>query len=309
MFSNRFRIFCAVSAVFLAISACALPRAVPVTPTPGESSVLVLAATQTALAAQQASPSPQPPELPTNTNTPVPSETALPTATATVTATVTETPLPVGVLPSETPTMTPEAILAEVMKETNCRIGPGGAYDLVTTFQIGAKVEVAARDLGGGYIVVKNPEKPEEQCYILANNVKLTGDTSLLPQYTPLPSPTSSPSFKATFKKFDTCKGEPFAVFVVENTGSVPFRSGYIKVTDLRVNKSVEQAVNAFDQYTGCIIAKNIAPLGAGMSGFIQSPVFKLWNPHGNKLRATIMACSEKNLKGTCVSQNLEIKP
>jgi hypothetical protein len=300
MFSNRFRVFSAVSAVFLATLACASPTTVPTTPTPGNSSALALAATQTALAAQPvASPSPQP-ELPTNT--PAPSGTALPAETAT------ETPLPVGVLPSETPTMTPETVLAEVMKVTNCRIGPGGAYDLVTTFQTGVKVEVVARDLGGGYIVVQNPEKPEEQCYILSNNVKLTGDTSILPQYTPLASPTSSPNFTATFKKFDTCKGDVLAQFVVQNTGGMPFRSAYIKVTNLKTGKFAEQVVNAFDLTVGCIIAKNIAPLNPGGSGYLSSAIFKN-DPRGNKLRAVIQACTEKGLKGFCVTTSIEIKP
>ena len=300
MFSNRFRIFCAVSVILLAMLACIFPTTVKPTPklTSEGLSVIELAATQTALAAQ-ISPSPQP-ELPTNT--PIPSETALPVATAT------ETPLPVGVFPTDTLTPTLEPVFAEVMKETNCRIGPGGAYDLVTTFQTGARLEVAARDLGGGYIVVKNPEKPEEQCYILANNVKIEGDTSLLPQYTPLASPTAAPNFTATFKKFDTCKGDVLAQFIIQNTGSVPFLSAYIKVTNLKTGQSAEQAVNAFDQTVGCVIAKNIAPLDPGATGYLSTPVFKN-DPRGNKMRAVIQVCTEKALKGTCVTTTIEMKP
>lgn len=289
----RFRIFCAVSAILLAMLACTSPMApknIPAIPT------------TPATLALQASPSPQA-ALSTDTPAPTPkepgqAETALPVETAT------ETPLPVGVLPSETPTATLEAIYAEVMKETNCRIGPSGGYDLVTTFQTGAKVEVTARDLGGGFVVVRNPEKPEEECYVLVNNVKITGDTSILPQYTPLASPTASPNFKATFKKYDDCKGDVFALFDVVNTGSVPFRSAYIKVTNLKTGESAEQVVNAFDLKVACMIAKNVAPLEAGGSGWLASDLF-LHNPSGNKMRAVIQACTEKNLKGTCITTTI----
>lgn len=296
MIPIRFRIFCALSAILLAMAACALPTtSKQVTPTPKGLSAADQAATQAA----QVSPTPQP-ELPTDT--PGPSETALPTETPT------ETPLPVGVLPSETPTLTLVPVFADVMKDTNCRTGPSGAYDLVTVFPTGAKVEVVARDLGGGFIVVKNPEKPGDECYILANNVKLAGDTSNLPQYTPLPSPTSAPNFVATFKKFDDCKGDVFALFDVVNTGSVPFRSAYIKVTNLRTGESTEQVVNAFDLWVGCIIAKNVAPLDVGGSGWLASKTF-LHDPRGNKMRAIIQACTEKALKGICITTTIQINP
>jgi hypothetical protein len=80
-------------------------------------------------------------------------------------------------------------------------------------------------------------------------------------------------------------------------------------VQDLKVNKTEEHVLNAFDQYTGCIIAKNIAPLNGGQSGFLISPFFKGWDPRNNKLRAVFSVCTEKNLQGTCVNQIVDIKP
>jgi hypothetical protein len=282
----RLHIFCSVSAMLLAVLACTSPMAQKkATPVP----------TIKATVAVQASPSPQP-ELPTDTS--APTDTVLSVETAT------ETPLPVGVIPTETPAATLEAVFADVMKETNCRTGPSGGYELVTTFQAGAKVEVAARDLGGGFIVVKNPADPTVECYVLVNNVKISGDTSVLPQYTPLASPTAAPNFKATFKKYDDCKGDVFALFDVVNTGSVPFRSAYIKVTNLKTGESTEQVVNAFDLVVGCMIAKNVAPLDPGASGWLASKLF-LHNPSGSKMRAVIQACTEKNLKGSCVTTTI----
>jgi len=232
---------------------------------------------------------------PTNTFTP-----AIPTDTPTET-------------PTETPTLKPSATftpvppMATVVRESNCRIGPGGMYDLVATYQPGQVLEVIGKDLGNGYLFVKNPEKPEEQCYLLEQNLTITGDITVLPQFTPRPSPTAAPYFNVNFKKFDTCNGQDYAIFVVENVGSVAFRSMYIKVTDKKVNKFVEQALNAFDLRVGCVLAKNIAPLERGATGYVNSPPFS-WNARADKLTAVIYLCTEKDLKGTCVTQILEVK-
>ncbi len=243
-------------------------------------------------------------------------EPAIATATSALTATLmevvaTESPT---VTPTETPlpepsaTDTPEPVMAKVNRVTNCRTGPAGNYDLVAKYEAGQMLEVVAKDLGNSYWFVQDPEKPDEQCYLLAQNVTISGDTSVLPKFTPLASPTAAPDFNVNFKKFDTCKGHDFAVFVVENQGSAPFRSFYVKVTDLKVNKSVEQALNAFDQYVGCVLAKNIAPLNSGATGYVTSPPFD-WNPRNNKLRAVLMLCTEKDLKGACVTKSIDVKP
>ena len=225
----------------------------------------------------------------------------LPTETSTATAT--ETPVP-----EPSATNTPEPVIAEVMRETNCRTGPAGNYDLVATYQPGQMLEVVAKDLGAGYWFVRNSEKPEEQCYLLAQNITINGDTSALPKFTPLPSPTAAPYFNVSFRKFDTCEGENFALFDVENVGSVPFRSYYIRVNDQKVGKSVEQVLNAFDLRVRCILARNIAPLNPGEAGYVYSPQFK-WNATSNKLSSVIMICTEKDLKGICVTRTVEISP
>ena len=283
MRATFFPIFYLLTIGGLLLSACNLPDKSAVIPSPMEQSATTAAATVELTATQTKQ-----------------AEIA-PTKTPTVTAT--ETPLP-----EPSATDTPEAPKAEVVRETNCRLGPAGNYDLVATYQVGQMLEIVAKDLGAGYWFVKNPEKPEEQCYLLAQNIAISGDISALPKFTPLPSPTAAPYFNVNFKKFDNCKGEDFALFVVENTGSIPVRSFYIKVTDQRVNKSVEQVLNAFDHIVGCVLAKNIAPLNSGATGYVTSPPFK-WKATANKLRAVIMLCTEKDLKGTCVTQTVDVKP
>jgi hypothetical protein len=283
MRTTYFKLYCVLITGTLILAACNMPggnapaeTSVSPTESPTQEVTATLAATDTAT------------EVP-------------PTETPTVTPT--ETPVPE---PSET--ATPEPPKAEVLRETNCRVGPAGNYDLVAAYQAGQKLEVVAKDLGNGYWFVRNPDKPEEQCYLLGQNIKISGETAALPKFTPQPSPTAGLFVKVTFKKFDTCKGQDFALFIVENTGGVPYRSAYIKVTDLKLNKSVEQAVSAFDLYVGCVLAKNIAPLNPGGTGYLTSPRFT-WNAAANKLRAVIMVCTEKALKGTCITQSPDIKP
>ena len=243
-----------------------------------------------------------PTAIPTFTSTHTPAPTATDTVTPTITSTSTET-----LTPEPAATSTPQIVMAEVVRESNCRIGPAGNYTLVDTYQVAKTVEVVANDLGAGYIFVKNPEKPEDQCYVLTQNLKISGDVSILPSITPPPSPTAAPYFNASFKKMDTCSGKDYVIFDVENAGSVAFRSFYIKVTDLKADKSVEHVVNAFDQWTGCIIARDISPLGRGEAGFVHSPQFN-WNVNQDNLRAVIMLCTEKNLAGTCVTQVIDVK-
>lgn len=281
MRTTFFQLFCLLTTGVLVLSACNLPSSnatAEMTPQTEQSTTNATATIEL-----------------TATRTEV-----VPIETPTVTAT--ETPLP-----EPSSTATPEPPMAEVGRESNCRVGPGGIYDLVATYQTGQLLELVAKDLGGGYWFVRNPEKPEEQCYLLANNITINGDTSALPKFTPQPSPTAAPYFKVNFKKFDACKGEDFALFIVENTGSVPFRSAYIRVTEQKVNKSVEQALNAFDLIVRCVLAKNIAPLNPGATGYVHSPPFK-WAASGNKLLAVIMLCTEKDLKGICVTQTIDVK-
>lgn len=248
-------------------------------------------------ATAEALPPTEPPATSTTEPTATPTEIPF---TETPAATATETPTP-----EPSATATPQVVTARVGRESNCRVGPGGMYNLVATYQDGQMLEIVARDLGGGYIFTRNPEKPEEQCYLLANNVTITGDISILPKYTPLPSPTAAPYFEVAYKKFDVCKGDDFVLFTVENTGNFAFRSAYVRVVDKKVGQSVEHVLSAFDLMTGCIVAINVAPLEPGASAHLHSPPLK-WNARGNTLQAVFQLCTEKALKGTCVIRTIE---
>ncbi len=229
-----------------------------------------------------------------------PTHEALPTETATpaTTATITLTPEP-----SLTPTA--EIPVAEVQREVNCRTGPGGMYDLVLTFKAGDTVEIVARDLGGGFVFVKNPNKPEEGCWMLENSLKVSGNLTPLPAFTPPPTPTLAPSFTVTYKKLDKC-GDVFVRFIVTNTGGFGFRSAYVKVTNLKNSEVTEKVTNTFDLTIDCVVAQSIGNVTpGGGTAYLESDSFKK-DPTGQKMRAVFQLCTEQNLKGACSTAVLE---
>jgi hypothetical protein len=276
--------FSLLACLLIGLAACNLPGGeIPATPGPTEPPTV--AASETPLPPPTATPAP-------------PTETASPAPTATETATPEPSATPTALIP-----------IAEVFKESNCRVGPAGNYDLVTVLAPGSRVEIIASDLGAGYYwFVRNPENPEQGCWVLAQNVRVSGEVAALPAFTPLPSPTSAPAFKVVFKDFDVCKGDYFARFMITNSGDVQFRSAYIKVTNTKNGEVQEQSLNAFDLTQGCIIAKNISPLTPGQTGYLDSPRFRR-DPRNQRLNVIIMACTEQNLRGTCVTQTLEVRP
>jgi len=279
MQNKFFKPLCVLTILIAILSACNMPGSSAATEA-------VIPPTETA------SITPEPSSTPTEAP---PTETPTETATETPLATITDT-------------ATPVPPVAKVNRESNCRIGPGNVYTLVDTYQAEKQLDVVAKDLGGGYWFVRNPDKPEDQCYILGQNITITGDTDALPKFTPQPSPTAAPYFDASLKKIDSCNGQDYALFTVENKGSIPFRSVYIRVKDLKNEKTVEQALNAFDLRVKCTLAKNIAPLDPGGIGYVASPVFT-WNVGNDKLQAVLMLCTEKDLKGSCVTRTFEVTP
>jgi hypothetical protein len=56
------------------------------------------------------------------------------------------------------------------------------------------------------------------------------------------------------------------------------------------------------------MIARNVAPLEGGASGWLASNLF-LHDPRGNKMRAVIQVCTEKGLKGICITTTIQMNP
>jgi hypothetical protein len=281
MRSKHFRLLCAVTIVLLASMACNLSI-------PSNSPTATPEASATEPPAQN-----------------IPTVTAHPTETATLEPTEDATSTPTLTLePSLTPTVA--LPVAKVIKEANCRIGPGGMYDLVLILKVGDTVEVIARDLGGGFVFVKNQNIAAEGCWILQTSLTISGNLTPLPAFTPLPSPTLTIDFTVKYKGIDSCHGFPFVRFIVVNTGGVNLGSAYIKATNLKTNESTEQSVNNFGLTAGCDFINDITHLAMGQTGYLQSEVFKKGLPKGQKMRAVFELCTEQNMKGACITQTLQ---
>lgn len=158
--------------LLIAVQACAPP--IPATADPN---VINTAVAQTLAAAQTQT---APPVVPiTGDESPTPSATTAATSTA----------IP---LPSPVFTVGPGVAQVSVSVPTNCRVGPGAAYERVGALLVGEVAEVVGRHADRDYWIIRNPDRPSELCWLWGEHATLTGDTGALPILTPPPSPTPS---------------------------------------------------------------------------------------------------------------------
>ncbi|HOE70812.1 MAG TPA: PT domain-containing protein [Brevefilum sp.] len=93
--------------------------------------------------------------------------------------------LPVQAAP---PAPTPTAVTLRVRVDTNCRVGPGIPYDIVTIFRIGKTATVVGRHASLNFWVIENPEG-SGTCWVWGEYATLTGPSSSLPIWYPPPKP------------------------------------------------------------------------------------------------------------------------
>ena len=124
-------------------------------------------------------------------------------------------------VPSNTPaplavtfTGTPSAPEVRVTSNTNCRTGPSTAYDLVFTLNPGQTVPVVGKNTPTNYWIINNASGGT--CWLWGQNVVVTGDTSILPEYPPPPVPT------AKFTKTPKPTSEPKNTSTPKNTDTPP---------------------------------------------------------------------------------------
>lgn len=130
-----------------------------------------------------------PSKNPNITPTPTPTATATPTSTPTPTATLT---------PTATPTYTPEVCEATltIIKNTNCRKGPGTVYDVLTSYAVGTEMIVAGRgsDPENLWWYVQVPNIQDAFCWVSDANVQVAGSTDCMPVIPAPPTPTPRPA-------------------------------------------------------------------------------------------------------------------
>lgn len=233
-------------------------------------------------------------------------ETALagtdtPTPTPTFTPTVTLSPTPVF-------TETPPVPLISVTVNTNCRVGPGKAYDRIGALLVGETTQIYGRDLAGNYWYVANPDVSGGFCWLWGEYATLAGNTLTLPIFTPPPTPTPVPGFDAEYINLETCTGKWWVEFKLMNTGGIVFRSISLTVLDEKTGTPVALTGNELINNDGCSASNSRKSLDIGEAFTVSAPPFS-YDPTGHKLRATLTLCSEDGVNGICVTQVIEFKP
>jgi len=122
--------------------------------------------------------------------------------------------------PKADPTPTPTGVSLQVSVSTNCREGPGRAYEILGVLQPDKSVNVVARHGLADYWVIENPVG-EGLCWVWGEYAKLTGPTADLPIWDPPPTPT--PAVVTLKVSVDTyCRtgpGKPYDVVTILAAG------------------------------------------------------------------------------------------
>ncbi len=93
-------------------------------------------------------------------------------------------PSPSPAPPAQTPSPAPSRLVVSV--ETNCRKGPGEAFERIGVLLVGQEAEVLGRSTSGDYWVVRLPDG--HVCWLWGQYATVTGDRPI-PPMTPPPTP------------------------------------------------------------------------------------------------------------------------
>ena len=307
------RFFYSVLILFL-VSSCAMPG-LPATDVDAAdtSASETLAAGQTQQALLPPPPTIAPSLTPTFTPTlirPTPREVTatltptqpfilFPSSTATL-----ETPIPSG---SETATIS-------VSVNTNCRLGPGKAYEIAGTLLVDETAEVLGRDPTGEYWYIPNPDPGEAFCWVWGEYATLTGPYLVVPVYTPIPTATSTgtpgPGMSLGIRGVgtDSCSGSWWLKIELTNKSGFTFKSVKVEMTDTVKHRSRVISSDGFTRREGCGNYPYQESLFPSDVFVIGGPTFD-YNIKGNPMETTITVCTEKELKGDCVTRSLKLKP
>ncbi len=216
--------------------------------------------------------------------------------------------------PPPTATATSSKPMVSVSVNTNCRLGPGTDFDIVSTLLVGEETVIVGRDPSGDYWYIRNIDNPSQFCWLWGNYATPTGDYASLPVFTPMPTPTPEytatpvPGFTISFNEIDGCGGKNLEFFITNN-GSIILESLSITVTDNDTSKSVEIINDKFEEWNGCpIIVTSQSDLLPGEAGYAVSGTLDD-DPSGHDIDATIRVCSQNGLGGTCIEKNMSFTP
>lgn len=255
--------------------------------------------------------------------TPLPTFTFTPTLIRPTARPVTETFTPEPTLTFDSTSATAsfsqptlESIIITVSRPTNCRIGPGTAYEIAGTLLVDEEATVLGRDPSNKYWYIPNPDPGIEYCWVWGEYATLTGNTLILPVYTPIATSTSTPTaqpditFDIKGLKLDKCGSEFWAEVQITNTSQnkLGFNSVKLEAQDTDTGTTRINSANGFVNRDGCGTYSRVDTLEFEKSAIVSGPAFS-YNPNGHIIRVYVTVCTEKDLKGSCRTIRVVITP
>ncbi|HXF84974.1 MAG TPA: SH3 domain-containing protein [Anaerolineales bacterium] len=104
-------------------------------------------------------------------------------------------------IPTITPTYSTPMLI--VRAPTNCRTGPGEAYEIVYTYLAGKRLEIIGRYDSDNYWLVKSTESPSGECWLWGEYVEVSGSYWVVSSVTPPPTATLAPPQAPSIKKWE----------------------------------------------------------------------------------------------------------
>jgi hypothetical protein len=132
------------------------------------------------------------------------------TLLAMITPQASATPLPALTLvlqsPSNTPTSQPtytstptySVPMLTLRDATNCRTGPGLAYEILVTYPISQTLEIIGRYEPGNFWLVKSGDSPTGSCWLWGEYADVVGSYWTVASVTPPPTPVASVTPRAS---------------------------------------------------------------------------------------------------------------
>ncbi len=204
------------------------------------------------------------------------------------------------------------APIVHVTTETNCRSGPDKQYDRLGVLLVGETAEVVGKRTIANYWVIQNPDA-SGTCWLWGMYATVEGNTDLLPEMTPPPTPTPLPptdtvppyaDFTLTFLNVCNPTTDPFAIFRVTNTGTMTLHSAQASIVDTTASTMMygpgtsDTPFRNTDHCDDWVLVSSVDP---GNTLYMR---YGLHNEvAGHNVQATIKLCSQDGLLGSCVTR------
>ncbi len=240
------------------------------------------------------------------------------TPESTFTPSITLTPLftyTPSLSPTPTFTLTPEFPTVSVSVQTNCRFGPGSAYNVLGIMNVGETAQVVGRNASSDYWIIKLSSNPSITCWLWGKYATLVGNTTGLPVATPpsTPTPKYTPtlavSYLVNYDSLDYCSTWGYYIkFKIVNNGDLTWEGIWVRLIDETAGISRDYFNDNFQNLVGCTVSATDHNLEPGEIGYSTS-VFYTFDPSGHHFSALIKLFSGVGLTGTSLEKTLTFTP